>query len=425
MTWNVHQPSERTAVAIAEEIIRLGADTIGLQEIGEDPFTVVLHELWERSRDESWTGKWVSESGRTACWVPYKAKHQRCRGIAIVTRLPVGDAEAWRIEPNDSNRHLQRLVVGVGDRRVLFYNTHLTDDEDNQATRDKQVRFVLARIAEDVEMYGLDVKPVLVGDLNARPWHCAMRDLRAAGFHDAWGERWPEVSYAVDAPLTECHTDNRGDEICGYHPKPFDARCGFTFRGKRSEPYLRLDYVYGGPGTTASDPDTAAPADSAGKPLSDHLAVLATIGFVGESSPGTSDEVLVPYGATSWTYAIDDGEPREGKGAFGSGGYCTVQDDVATAWPVDSRIEITRDVQVEPGTRGLTVRVVVDNAAQVYWNGVAVGSQANEGCPSYDHPLVVELPVGALKIGSNQLVVSGEDHGDQSFLDVQVAAAQA
>jgi hypothetical protein len=81
---------------------------------------------------------------------------------------------------------------------------------------------------------------------------------------------------------------------------------------------------------------------------------------------------------------------------------------------------VRRGVVVPAGSRFVTVSVLVDNNAEVFWNGTLLGTYRHEGCVGDE--AVFEVPQALVTPGTNLLAVRGIDLGSQSYLDVKVTS---
>jgi hypothetical protein len=176
-----------------------------------------------------------------------------------------------------------------------------------------------------------------------------------------------------------------------------------------------------------------------GKVTSDRLLVVGNgivvccIGSDVEPPPGPS--IGFPY-LSAWKYMVyedpttvpadwfrvdfDDMLWSVGNGAFASGGFCAVQTNAQTFWPVNSDIVIRREFEVAAGV--ITVRIVgtVDNDVQIYLNGNLITNWVtHEGCPQPDDVSFI-APVGTYHTGTNLLAIRASDRGEQSFVDFRV-----
>lgn len=95
-------------------------------------------------------------------------------GNAVLTRLPVVDSRRVRlpVTPGLEPRGLLRVVVRVGDRRVAFSSTHLSEGRGGRRSRLLQAR-AAARV-----LRSSSAPAILAGDLNSVPADAPARVLR-------------------------------------------------------------------------------------------------------------------------------------------------------------------------------------------------------------------------------------------------------
>lgn len=177
-----------------------------------------------------------------------------------------------------------------------------------------------------------------------------------------------------------------------------------------------------------------------GKVTSDRLIVIGNgivaccIGRDVEPPPGSS--VGFPY-LSAWKYTVftdattipadwyrvgfDDSQWPVGNAAFASGGYCAIQTNLQTFWPINSDIVIRKTFDVPAGVISLQIAGTVDNDVQIYLNGNLITNWINhDGCAQPDD-LSFIAPAGTYHTGTNLLTIRATDRGDQSFLDFRVA----
>lgn len=172
------------------------------------------------------------------------------------------------------------------------------------------------------------------------------------------------------------------------------------------------------PAALAADP---SPSSSA-PPNAPVAAAVAGDTVVGYQAAGYRYQV-VSSGAGSGFEAVgfDDSAWGTGAAAFGSGGGCSLQSTVATSWAPNTDVLVRRHIALPSGTTGLSIGIAIDNDVRVYWNGVPVGSNNHDFCPSLDS-FVYPVANDQLVPGDNVLAVRGIDRGDQSLLDITVRA---
>ena len=118
-------------------------------------------------------------------------------GNAILTRHPILEENAKRLQPNDDYRVAAHVRLQIGARPVSIYNTHLhySGDRSGTAVRSTQIRDVLAFVEATRES-----DPVIVaGDFNTPPG-AAELDLLSPLLQDAYAMVHPER--ATDRPTT-------------------------------------------------------------------------------------------------------------------------------------------------------------------------------------------------------------------------------
>jgi uncharacterized repeat protein (TIGR01451 family) len=159
------------------------------------------------------------------------------------------------------------------------------------------------------------------------------------------------------------------------------------------------------------------------------------------NSPTSSDEdpdwqpistgaTLVPFTADGWRFkqvpnggeptfqqpGFDDSSFNTGPAPFGNYSGCTNEfPPPATNWDGNTDMLLRRSVTVPAGATGVTIRVRVDNNATIYWDGVEVGSSAQNCAAQTSHP----VPTSP---GTHLLAVRGHDFGPPDYLDVSVTA---
>jgi RHS repeat-associated protein len=147
---------------------------------------------------------------------------------------------------------------------------------------------------------------------------------------------------------------------------------------------------------------------------------------------------IVPYQAPDWRYLVvpsggapsgfqqpgfNDSAFATGTAAFGSGGPCSLESTVATVWPTNDEIILRRQVNVSAGSGPIAVIGAFDNDVEVYWNGVLLGSQAHDLCPSQvDFAVLVPPALIEAAPQQNTLAIRVVDRGDYSFADASVIA---
>ncbi|MCK6555540.1 S8 family serine peptidase [Candidatus Binatia bacterium] len=115
---------------------------------------------------------------------------------------------------------------------------------------------------------------------------------------------------------------------------------------------------------------------------------------------------------------FDDSGFRVGGGGFGTG-QCAL--DAATYWPPYTDLLVRKWFLVPAGASGLTVRIAIDNAVQVFVNGVDVsgGLQGRGGCATRSD-FAFAVPDAALQAGMNLLAVRAVDYGGATYFDAEL-----
>jgi endonuclease/exonuclease/phosphatase family metal-dependent hydrolase len=236
-TWNLRGRSRPDLEAVAEELERIGADVIALQEVQRRQTEALASHL---GYEHVW---------RLKHWpIPVPAE-----GLAVMSRLGMEDPRvvvlARRWIPWSSRRRIALSVdlsveADLGRRLLRVVDVHLGsgvgDDE-----RTRQARLVRS-LVEPAEL------SVVAGDFNTRPGSSVVRELSATGHRDAWEECRPGA------------------------PGPTNWRAG----PRHGPPAQRLDYVMVGPGIELVEvtvPAHGEPGFARYGQLSDHLPVTVTL----------------------------------------------------------------------------------------------------------------------------------------------------
>jgi len=133
-------------------------------------------------------------------------------GNAMLVRLPIAEG-ASAVDRLDlgSARSALRLLVAVGDARLLLVDTHLHHIPADEALRDEQVEALLSWL----EAAPASAGQVVVGDFNAEPGEPAASRMRDAGFRSAYAEANgadPDVTWPSGLQAPGMDTD--GDPGC-------------------------------------------------------------------------------------------------------------------------------------------------------------------------------------------------------------------
>ena len=159
-TLNIRNRADRwreRAPLLAEQLVELQPDIIGLQEIrrplGQGSW--ILREVNQRLPPGSprYAIRYAWKTGLRRYW----------EGLAVMTRLPILDTA--RLELGGGSRVAQRVCVGLaGGRQLAFYNTHLHHSAEDDAMRLTQAERIIAWM----DSAG-DAPSVLTGDFNSEP----------------------------------------------------------------------------------------------------------------------------------------------------------------------------------------------------------------------------------------------------------------
>ncbi|NOT58941.1 MAG: cadherin-like domain-containing protein, partial [Acidobacteria bacterium] len=142
---------------------------------------------------------------------------------------------------------------------------------------------------------------------------------------------------------------------------------------------------------------------------------------------------FIPYAATAYKYKIvnfgegigferldfDDSIFSTGNAGFGDGCNALRQ---GNPWPSNTDILLRRKFTLPIGARNLTVGVAIDNAVQVFVNGIDVSAgliDSGGGCAQRDSS-IFNVPNAILRQGENLIAVRGRDHGFNTYLDLRI-----
>lgn len=156
-----------------------------------------------------------------------------------------------------------------------------------------------------------------------------------------------------------------------------------------------------------------------------------------------SEATVLPYGADGWRFTIgshgsapfgfeqesfDDSAWAVGAAAFANpaGTGCR---GGRTHWPTGSELHVRHAISLPAGVRAVRVGVAIDNAVQVFFNGLDIsgGLVSASGCAQPDQ-IVFDVPSGAFRPGPNLVAALARDYGDPadpgaaSHFDLQVIA---
>ena len=247
---------ERRFELIADEIVRLDPDLVGMQEIeitGVNQ-TQALRDLIATRGGADY------QAYEELKWPPYGVLNGE--GVGILSRFPILETGVKDLLEGGRVAVFTRVEIEPG-YQVDFFNTHLESGSGNdQMTgdeiRDQQASFTVAFMDET----GTDRIDLLTGDMNTNDDKPAYDTFIAAGLVDTYR--------AVHGDATET-TGNTSPIV--------------LMEGAVQDPINRIDYVFA---ASAGDA-TATPTDSivcfqnhdeAGFYPSDHLGVMTTLDLV-------------------------------------------------------------------------------------------------------------------------------------------------
>lgn len=169
----------------------------------------------------------------------------------------------------------------------------------------------------------------------------------------------------------------------------------------------------------------------------DDLVKVEYARFEGASIEGASIEVLVPFGATGWSYkqitstdstdysgaGYDDSAWSVGQAAFGGNTALPV----SNGWAYNTRLWLRRSFA---GATDVSIHVKVEDNATVYVNGNLVGATGSAGAGSIvniDPGVIFDVPAAFLNPAENVLAIRCDDEygdpggiDDQTYADIQV-----
>jgi endonuclease/exonuclease/phosphatase family metal-dependent hydrolase len=197
----------------------------------------------------------VSDRGNQAEWLAAELGGMECAfggfplpvaearfGNAILSRWPIEATATDDLPYQPDEAETQRVVVHARTGGVDVFSTHLAWQLHDAALRERQVRAVVAFVAETSDS-GAAVGPVLAGDFNAEPdstairYLCGLTSLDGAStyFQDAWrlaGDGGPGLTWsrANDHAAEDNEPDRRLDYVFSWFRgrsgagRPLDCR---------------------------------------------------------------------------------------------------------------------------------------------------------------------------------------------------------
>lgn len=167
-------------------------------------------------------------------------------------------------------------------------------------------------------------------------------------------------------------------------------------------------------------------------------------GFEGIQAFSQTDVVVLPYMSAGYRYSVytpsasfpanwQTNTFNDTRWSAGSAGFGTVTlpntppcplnnvGFVQTNWPQSRNMLVRKNFTLPAGANNVRVKVAIDNAVQVFLNGVDIsgGIQNHDICAARgDYVFVV--PDNLLRVGSNVVAASGLWRSGQSYLDMQV-----
>ena len=121
--------------------------------------------------------------------------------------------------------------------------------------------------------------------------------------------------------------------------------------------------------------------------------------------------------------AFDDSTFPNGRGGFGSGGGCFLNQTARnTTWPTNSDILLRREIDLPIGAQQLKVFGAIDNDIQIFLNGIEIsqGMRTSEGCAERNE-FSVTAPDSAVRVGKNIVAIRARDRGSESYVDARIS----
>jgi endonuclease/exonuclease/phosphatase family metal-dependent hydrolase len=201
-----------------------------------EPDIVCLQEVVASDRGNQ--AEWLAaELGGGTQWtfagVPVSMADARF-GNAILSRWPIEVESSGKLPYEPDDRDTPRLVVHARTGGVDVFSTHLAWQLHDAALRERQVRALVAYVAENADSAAA-VGPVLAGDFNAEPDSTAIRylcgltslDGTSTYFQDAWrlaGDGGPGLTWS--RRNDHAAEDNEPDRRLDYVLSWFRGRSG-------------------------------------------------------------------------------------------------------------------------------------------------------------------------------------------------------
>jgi endonuclease/exonuclease/phosphatase family metal-dependent hydrolase len=214
------------------------------------PDVVAFQELF----DADWRDYVAERAG-----FPYRAEPDPVdSGLVVLSRRPVTASELHRLSPQSPFeqyfRYLLRVEIAAARGTLHVFNTHLSWQAPDQATRMAQIKEIHGHLEQRSGGYKL-----LMGDMNAPP-------------HDAEIKWLLDHSGLVDS-FSKLHSDEAGFT--------WNRRNPFTCEQKPPLPDRRIDYIFAGKDLIdhlSSCRVVCSEPGSNGILASDHFGLLADFG---------------------------------------------------------------------------------------------------------------------------------------------------
>lgn len=255
------EPVERRMALAAAAMADLNVDAVALQEVCE-----------HAPHFPNQAATLAKELGCHHVFAPTKQLETGVvEGLAILSRHPIRDQEAYPLPSAEGGRIVQRVVLESPAGPLVIFNTHLDYHPRNGATREKQV----VAVTEILHAHLGETPSLLAGDFNATPDHDEIRFLR--GRHTLEGRRaYLHDAYARVHPIE----DPAGETWAKRNP--------MTRRWRWLEPDRRIDFIFvssievSGRGEVRSCRVVLDQPDDEGLFPSDHFGVMADIQLLPE-----------------------------------------------------------------------------------------------------------------------------------------------